>query len=616
MSRCRLSLIAALSVPLAFLLLIPSFNIFVVIAGEPQWVEVRSPDFSVITDAGEKRGREVAMRFEQMRAVFGTLMTKANVSLPIPLQIVAFRNTKEMRQIAPLFNGKPTQLAGLFQGGSDRSFIMLDMSVENPWTVVFHEYAHQLMNGNLQLELPPWFEEGFAEYFSSIEVDNKEARVGKIPNEEYMVLQQLGMMKVADLLRVQHNSQTYNESGDHRSTFYAESGILMHYIYDNQLLPQAAVYFDLAENKHVPIEGAIQQAFGMSAGQFDKVLRQYVYSGRYKYYPVPNPPNIASNNYTVVPLSPADGNAVLADIHLHSRDYQQRAMSEFQEILKSDPHNAAANRGLGYAYLQQRDFPHAAEYFKLASELNSHDPRLHYYSALLVTRENSFSGGGADLETMKRELETSISLDPTFADSYALLAFAQSTSGHPADAIVNMRKAVAISPRNEGYLFNLANLYVANGQLDQAFALLQTMQVSDNPELVARVAAMRARVQQFKQMKERNVSGDVIALRPDAASRPEEESDGPAVMLPPASGPAKFLTGTLTGINCATPPSATLTVLAGGKNWKMNVADRNHLVLIGADDFSCSWEKKKVALNYRAVSNSENEGDVVSLEIQ
>src|ERR1700736_2986384 len=37
---------------------------------DPEWVEVRSPHFSVVTDAGEKRGRETAMRFEQMRAVF------------------------------------------------------------------------------------------------------------------------------------------------------------------------------------------------------------------------------------------------------------------------------------------------------------------------------------------------------------------------------------------------------------------------------------------------------------------------------------------------------------------------------------------------------------------
>src|SRR5260370_1193774 len=370
-----------------------------VFAGEPQWVEVRSPNFSVVTDAGEKRGREVAMRFEQMRAVFGALMTKANVNLPIPLQIVAFRNTKEMRQVAPLFNGKPTQVAGLFQGGTDRSFIMLDMSVENPWTVVFHEYAHELMNGNLQGEVDPWFQEGFAEYFSSIEVDSKQARVGKVPNDEYVILQQLGTMKIVDLFRVQQNSQTYNESGDHRSTFYAESGMLMHYIYDNQLMPKVAVYFDLEENKHVRVEDAIQQAFGMSAPQFDEALRSYVTTERYRYYPIPNPANISSGNYAAIPLTTAAGNSVLADIHLHSRDYQERAVSEFQEILKSDPKNGAACRGLGYAYLQKQDFKQAAEYFKRASQLDSKDPRVHYYSALLMVRENGF-GNGLDLPTL------------------------------------------------------------------------------------------------------------------------------------------------------------------------------------------------------------------------
>ena len=54
-------------------------------AGEAQWIEIQSPHFSVVTDAGERRGREVAIRFEQMRAVFGALMVKANVNLPVPL---------------------------------------------------------------------------------------------------------------------------------------------------------------------------------------------------------------------------------------------------------------------------------------------------------------------------------------------------------------------------------------------------------------------------------------------------------------------------------------------------------------------------------------------------
>src|SRR5262249_41723644 len=142
-----------------------------VFASDPQWVEVRSPHFSVFTDAGEKRGRDAAVKFEQMRAVFGTLFTKAKVNLPVPLQIIALRNTKELRQFAPLWHGKPTEVAGLFQAGTDRSFIMLDMSVDDPWTVVFHEYAHQLLNGNITGQTQPWFDEGFAEYFSTIEVE-------------------------------------------------------------------------------------------------------------------------------------------------------------------------------------------------------------------------------------------------------------------------------------------------------------------------------------------------------------------------------------------------------------------------------------------------------------
>jgi hypothetical protein len=325
-------------------------------ASEPQWIEIQSPHFSVVTDAGEKRGRETAMRFEQMRSVFGTLLTKVNVNIPVPLQIVAFRNAREFRQFAPLWNGKPIQLAGLFQGGEDRSFIMLDMSVENPWTVVFHEYAHQLMNGVLTARVDPWFEEGFAEYFSSIEVDSREARVGKIPEYDYQILQQDGMMKVADLFRVQQNSSTYNENGSHRTVFYSESGMLVHYLYDNDLVIRLSNYFGYKIDRNMPVEDAIKQAFGFSADQFDKALRSYVSSGRFKYYPIPTPANIDGKTYLVKPLSPADSNSVLADIHLHSLDYHEKAIAEFQEILKTEPNHAAACRGLGYAYLQKHDY--------------------------------------------------------------------------------------------------------------------------------------------------------------------------------------------------------------------------------------------------------------------
>ncbi len=590
-------------------------------ADDAHWIEVKSPHFSVVTDAGEKRGRETAMRFEQMRAVFGTLMTKAKVNIPIPLQIVAFRNSKEFRQFAPLWNGKAVQLAGLFQGGEDRSFIMLDMSTENPWSVVFHEYAHQLMNGVLTARVDPWFEEGFAEYFSSIEVDSKEARVGKIPEDEYLVLEQNGMMKVADLFRVQQNSSTYNESGSHRTVFYAESGIVVHYLYDNNLILKLSQYFDLKMSKNVPVENAIQQGLGMSAADFDKALHNYVSSGHFQYYRIPTPANIVSGEYVTRPLSPADSGAVLADIHLHSRDYREKAIAEFQEILNADPNNASACRGLGYAYLQKQDLTRAAEFFKRAAQGDSKDPRVHYYSALLMSREGAFTNH-SDLPEMIRELDTAIALDPEFADPYSLLAFAQMYAGDPAKGLVSMQKAVSLSPRNENYQFDLAQMYLNNQQTGPAIAILQTLTRSSSPEVSARASGTLEQAQQFEaSLKEQAAASSEIAHGKDGEAaengsmRVDKSSAAEGVVrsVPNQTAPS-FLKGTIVGVDCSALPNATLTVVSGGKTWKMQVSDSKHVLLIGADVFSCSWSKQKVALNYRQIGAGA--GQVVSIEVQ
>ncbi len=467
-----------------------------VFAGDPQWVEVRSPNFSVITDAGEKRGRDVALHFEQMRSVFGTLFTKAHVNLPVPLQIVGFRNSKEMQQVAPLFNGKPIELAGLFQGGDDRSFIILDMSVEDPWTTVFHEYAHRLLDGNTSFRTDPWFEEGFAEYFSSIEVDDKQARVGKIPEQTYRILQQMGWMKVSDLFRVQQNSKTYNESSDHRTTFYVESGLMVHYLYDNHMLAKVAVYFDALINQKKPVEQAIQAAFGMTAEQFDTALGDYLRSGKYFYYPVPTPSGIVASQFTVTRVSMPNARALIADIHAHSADYGQRALGEFQDVLKMDPDNAAALRGEGFACLMQKDYECAADYLRRAAERDSKDARVHYYYAMLLQQQGA--PDKARSEEIKKQSELAIALDPSLADAYSLLGFAQAFSGDPEKGLATMKKALELAPRNERYMFNLANVYIANGKADSAISILQNLTASADPEIAARAREALEQAAAFK----------------------------------------------------------------------------------------------------------------------
>ena len=603
------SYVRLLATLIALVSCVPAF------CGEPPWVEVHSPHFSVVTDTSDKRARDVAVRFEQMRAVFGSLMDKAKVSTPIPLQIIAFRNGKELRQFSPIFQGKATELAGLFQGGSDRCFILLDMSVENPWQTVFHEYAHQLMNGTLTVQLDPWFEEGFAEYFRTISVDGKEADVGRIPDDEYLVLQQNSWLKVADLLRVQQYTKTYNENGDHRTVFYAESGMLVHYIYDNGLIPKLGDYFTQVRNLHVPVEDAIQKAFGMSAIQLDKALHNYASGGHYKYYKLAAPAGIDAKSYTSTPLSTLDAQALLADVHLHSRDYQQAAVQEFEAVLKSDPNHATALRGLGYSYLMKQDLAKAGDYFHKSAQLNPNDPRVLYYSAMLYQREASSLGGNADqMGLMQGELEQSVKLDPDFADAHNMLAFAYRSQGKRDPAIASMRRAIGLNPRNDQYQFNLASLYLENQQVDEATSILRSLQTSSDPQVAERSTRELTQVQQYKeqiraatQPSVPGPAGNLLANRGASAPSPPEPVN-------PKVTPAKFLHGKLLSVDCSGLPVATVIILEGPKTWKFRVANSKKAMVIGADQFSCDWQGQKVAINYR--ETGDGQGDLISLEIQ
>jgi hypothetical protein len=73
----------------------------------------------------------------------------------------------------------------------------------------------------------PGLEQGFAEYFRTVTVDGKQADVGRIPTDEYAVLDQNRRRKVADLFRVQQNTKTYNETGDRRRVSVSRPARLM-----------------------------------------------------------------------------------------------------------------------------------------------------------------------------------------------------------------------------------------------------------------------------------------------------------------------------------------------------------------------------------------------------
>jgi len=171
------------------------------------------------------------------------------------------------------------------------------------------------------------------------------------------------------------------------------------------------------------------------------------------------------------------------------------------------------------------------------------------------------------------------------------------------------------------YQINLANIYMANRKANEAIALLRGLAGSGNPEVASRANVALAQAENFKEQSksfrpqiEVRKSENVATAR-DQAGVPEGKIEAAIqVEAPPPSTPVRFIKGKLTAVDCSAAPQAVLSVVAGGRSLKLHIGDSKHLVLIGADEFSCDWKNKSVALNYR--ERQDGDGDVVSLEVQ
>jgi len=66
-------------------------------AADDPWIEVKSPNFTVVSNAGEGRARNVAWQFEQIRAAIQIGWPWARVQLDRPVVVVAAKDENSMK---------------------------------------------------------------------------------------------------------------------------------------------------------------------------------------------------------------------------------------------------------------------------------------------------------------------------------------------------------------------------------------------------------------------------------------------------------------------------------------------------------------------------------------
>jgi len=451
-----------------------------------EWTSVRSPHFVVSTDAGEKRCREVAVRFEQMRLVFEKLLSNEKLNSPVPMQILAFRNSKGFSEVAPSKDGKPQAgIVGMFQTGGDMNFIALDLSTESGFPIVFHEYAHSVLHANFRY-LPLWFDEGVAKYYETAKLINGHAQIGASPKYLDTFLYHRALMPVVDLFGVTNESKIYGENSERRQLFYDQSWVVVHYLFDKQKMGDFAKYMELTTNQHMPIPEAIEAAFHLTPKRFDYEIASYLNLSLRQVFVIDESMSIDESSFVSQPLDPNDVEALIANMHWHSTDHHEKALEEYKDVLAKNPNQVDANLGLGYTDLVSKKYDEAEPYLRKAVSTDKKNARCQFLFGILQLRRSSTDENKQDLLIDAwNHLKAATTLSPQLAEAHSELAYALSKLGDKDGAIKAATTAARLNQGNERYFLNLAELYFQFKNYEQAKTVFEQLTSSNDPKMAA-----------------------------------------------------------------------------------------------------------------------------------
>ncbi|MGA8151736.1 MAG: tetratricopeptide repeat protein [Terriglobales bacterium] len=640
---------------------------------EPHWLRIDSDHFSVLTDADERKGRDIVVRFEQMRAAFSQLLMKTRVNIPEPFSIIALRNNEEFSKVAPTRQDEAIARGGFFIAGTDRDYFVLDASQDESWRAISGDFGRVLLNYNY----PPaqdWFDEGFVAYFSSIKLDNTQMQI--VADPEFVapggqtsgsprtsfvdILNNATWLSIPELFATRR--QTPSPPKNHL-LFEAQSWMVMHYLVNQDKLSSTGTYLGLVESQKLPVEEAIQKAYGMTSAQLGQAAKDYFHAlapalqGRASGGPVPPPLKpaaaplaadvVGSSTHEIPEL---EAQSLVAEMSLRLPEHRDQALKELDSIVsrpKGD--NAVAHRAFGWDHMEQKEFDEAVEEYTKAVALDGRDPLTHFYLALWKFREAKLTGGETKgLANMMLDLHVVLDWDPEFAEAYNMLAMAQLEGGGVRAATDSLRAALQLSPRNQGYLLNMAKIYLAGKNWDAASAWLERLAASPDPTIAS---AARQDLQDIPFLKKYGVAPVHDAgssattpstLSPEASAKPgpppsvashaigqpkaapsqaaqssddanDENPDQPPPQPQIDRRPILYAKGKLVAVDCSQAPVAILTVAAGAKSLKLRTPDYKSLTLVGADQFSCAWTNQSVSVNYKARDGAN--GDLVSVEL-
>ena len=600
------------------------------------WISVRTQNFLLVSNAGEKDVRQVATKLEQFREVFTKLFSGAKFNNPVPTTVVLFKSASSYKPFA-LPNA-----SGYFQKGEDVNYITLSTDpTQDPFSTIYHEYVHLLVD-NTSGNVPAWFNEGLAEYYSAFVIEeDRKVHLGELIPYHLLALREGKLYPLRTLFAVDHYSPEYNE-GSKRGMFYAESWALVHYLIlgnNGQRLPQLGTFLQLV-TKGATIDDAFMQAFQTDIGTLEKELKKYIEGHTFRMQIATFEHKLEfDSEFTTSTLSEADAQAYLGDLLLHV-NRPSDAEARLQQALTLDPKQPMALASLGILRARQGRFDEAQKDLQEAANANSGNYLVHYYYAYALSREGMDANNVVSIyasETaakMRAELAKAIELNPAFPESYSLLAFVNMVTGENLDgAIQLLNKALTLAPGRQDLSVMLAQVYLRQQKPDLAKQILEPLRNTKDRNIQRQAGLILASIKQYEDAMARYNSG-APQLQPksertdsgEEATNPKSESDYLRETLRPVETGETRIQGLFVKLECNNSGVAFFMIQSGDKLYKIRATALGSVQLTsyvpGATEVGCGIRKNQenVVMTFRPTNDPKDakakvDGDAIAVEM-
>lgn len=418
-------------------------------ARDDRWVEARTPHFTIVSDAGERTAREVARKFERLRALVRQVMPDPQLDPRGPVLVFAAAGERTLRQLIPQFWERDGRRpAAVSWKGAHAYYIAVRTDVRDPdrSRLFLHEYIHLLVRTRAP-GIPAWLDEGLADFWSTLAAVPGGLEAGAPPPQHLRTLARAqSWTPLAAFLAARDAPQM--RSRRDVEAYYAQSWALAHYMMVGELaggrgsaasslLPQA--YVNALRDGTSPAEAA--SVFGGVAA-LDRAVTAYVRSGEIRSKRrliAPAEAGEVAPTVAIRTLSPAASLALRAFLLIEG-PRPAAALPLLEQALLVEPAAPGALEARGYYHFVRSEPAEAAVWFDKAISTGAATYLAYYYRAIL--------SADATGRMAEDDLRRAIDLNPAFVPAYTRLADRYIQAGRPADAAALLERAAALEPED------------------------------------------------------------------------------------------------------------------------------------------------------------------------